>query len=188
MAWLITAIPAQIAIDEIVVRRYTRDDAAALVDAVTASLPELLPWMPWAKFEPQTVAQRRELIEVWSREWDQGLNYTMGIFIGSECVGGTGFHLRGDVGVLEIGYWVSTVHSGRGIITRVSEALTTSAFMAPEVHEVQILHDVANVRSQRIPERLGFTMTGESDRNAEAPAEAGRLRRWVMTREQWALR
>lgn len=185
MSWLVSAIPTQIVVDEFVIRRYEHDDAGTLVVAVTESVSELLPWMPWAQFEPQTVRQREELIDMWAREWDEEMNFTMGIFLGSTCVGGTGFHLRGDPGVLEIGYWVSTLHSRKGIVTRAVEALTSTAFTLPEVREVHIAHDVANIRSQRIPERLGFRMVSEYERMAIAPGELGRARVWATTRRQW---
>ena len=81
----------------------------------------------------------------------------MGIFENDECVGGTGFHLRGEVGELEIGYWVSSRHTKQGIATRVSAALVDVAFSCPEVQRVDIAHDIANVASQGVPQRLGFT-------------------------------
>lgn len=188
MTWLVSDIPLVLEVDDVVVRRYTTADASLLVDAVTVSLPELLQWMPWAKFEPQTVQQREELIHTWIREWDNKSNFTMGIFKEGLCVGGTGFHLRGDVGELEIGYWVSTPWTGRGIARRVSSALVDVAFECPEVNVVSIAHDVANIASERIPERLGFSVTREYQREPEAPSESGAARVWSVTREEWRRR
>ena len=185
MTWLRSGIPTRVECDELTIRRYERNDAAALVDAVTESLNDLLPWMPWAKFEPQTISQREDLISTWHDEWRQCSNFTMGIFYNDLCVGGTGLHLRGEPGSLEIGYWVRSSHVGRGIAQRSSRALTTAAFCLPEVSVVQIAHDIANVRSQRVPQSLGFGVIRESERIPEAPGEVGRVRLWAITRDEW---
>lgn len=184
--WLGVAPPESITVDEFVVRRYGRGDAAALVGAVTRSIEHLRPWMPWIRFEPQTVEQRAALIEEWSSEWDARTNFTMGIFEKEQLVGGTGFHLRGGEGVLEIGYWVHVDHTRRSIATRVSRALTEVAFGIDDVLEVRIGHDINNETSGRVPMRLGFGILGEHEREPEAPGEAGRVRLWSMTRERWA--
>ena len=185
MAWLHSVVPTRVECEELVIRKYERKDAAALVDAVTESLNELLPWMPWAKFEPQTSSQREDLISTWDDEWAQRSNFTMGIFENDLCVGGTGLHLRGEEGTLDIGYWVRSSHVGRGIARRSSSALTTLALSLPEVSVVSIAHDIANVRSQRIPESLGFRVVRESERAPEAPSEVGRLRFWEISRDEW---
>ena len=185
MTWLRSDIPTRIECDELIIRRYERNDAAALVDAVTESVNELSLWMPWAKYEPQTVVQREELIDTWNNEWVQRTNFVMGIFINDVCVGGTGLHLRGEQGSLEIGYWVRSSHVGRGIARRSSRALTTAAFSLPEVSVVQIAHDMANVRSGRVPESLGFQMVQESERTPEAPNEVGKVHLWSITRDEW---
>jgi len=188
MVWFTSSVPDVIEVDDLVVRRCHSSDASALVEAVTASLPELLQWMPWAKFEPQTVEQREQLIDTLNREWNEKSNFTMGIFAGNECIGGTGLHLRGDDGELEIGYWVSTPHTGRGVATRVSRALLDVAFSYPEVLKVAISHDVANVASGRIPQRLGFSVTKEYQREPEAISESGTVHVWKVTKEEWLSR
>lgn len=185
MSWLVSDIPHRFSVDELVVRRYDEVDAPLLVDAVTASLPELLQWMPWAKFEPQTVDQRAELIRTWRDEWDSKTSFTFGIFHDDQCVGGTGFHLRGEVGELEIGYWVATSRTRQGIATRVSRRLLEVAFSLPEVATVTIAHDIANLASQRVPERLGLSIVNEYQREPEAEGESGFARVWQTTREDW---
>lgn len=179
------APPERIVVDELVVRRYERQDAGALVAAVTRSIDHLRPWMPWIKFEPQTPAQRADLIEEWSARWDARLEFVMGVFDGDNVVGGTGFHVRGESGSLEIGYWVAVDHINRSIATRVSRVLTGVALGLPGIDEVRIGHDVANIASGRIPEKLGYVVVDERDREPEAPGEAGRVRMWAMTRERW---
>jgi len=58
--------PYSLRVGEYLVRKYETSDAQALVDAVTDSYKHLEPWMPWIKFEPQSVAQREEMIKTWN--------------------------------------------------------------------------------------------------------------------------
>jgi ribosomal-protein-serine acetyltransferase len=60
-------------------------------------------------------------------------------------------------GGLEIGYWISRHHTGRGFVTKAVRLLVQEAFRIG-AERVEILHDVLNVRSGAVPERLGFTM------------------------------
>ncbi|MEY4995985.1 MAG: hypothetical protein RLZ67_710 [Actinomycetota bacterium] len=185
MTWFVSEIPTPIKVESLEVRPYVLADAPALVRAVTSSLPELQKWMPWAKFEPQSIKQREELIAVWHSDWEAKRDFTLGIFNGSECVGGTGLHLRGDVGEVEIGYWIATKFTKQGIATRVSAALVDVALGIPEVQRVHISHDIANVASQGVPQRLGFTILREYPREPQAPSEIGQVRLWCITREEW---
>ncbi|MDR0976188.1 MAG: GNAT family N-acetyltransferase [Prevotellaceae bacterium] len=60
----------------------------------------------------------------------------------------------------EIGYWMSQHASGKGIMTLSTAKLVEYAFTTMKMHRVQIRVAVGNVRSARIPERLGFRFEG----------------------------
>lgn len=188
MNWLVSDIPREIRIDDLVIRQFVSEDAAQLAEAVTESLPELLQWMPWAKFEPQTVSQREELIRLWQLDWEERKDFPMGIFRDGIMVGSSGLHVRHGEGQLEIGYWVRTSCTGQGIATRSSRALTDAAFSMDEVNEVLISHDLANVRSQSVPERLGYSLVKEYETDPNAIADTGRMRLWSMKKTLWRVR
>ena len=177
--------PGPLRVVEYVVRKYEASDAPALVDAVTESCEHLRPWMPWIKFEPQTVAQREELIDAWTVSWEAGTEFVMGIFLGDRVVGGTGLHLRGDVNTVEIGYWIHVDFLSMGIASQVSDALTLEAFrLWPEIDTVVIVHDEANVASRKVPTCLGFEHVFTGLREPEAPAESGVMYRWEKKRPE----
>ncbi|MFZ4111576.1 MAG: GNAT family N-acetyltransferase [Ilumatobacteraceae bacterium] len=179
----VSVAPEPLQVGEYLVRKYELSDAPALVQAVTESLEHLRPWMPWIKFEPQSVGQREELIATWGDAWENRSEFVMGIFLGDRVVGGTGLHLRGDVNTVEIGYWVHVDYIGRGIATQVSQALCEAAFaMWPEIDIVEIVHDEANVASGKVPDRLGFQHVFTGQRQPEAPGESGVLYRWEKKR------
>ena len=169
---------------DVVVRRWTTDDAEALHIAVTESIDHLRPWMPWISREPLTVADRRSLIETWSREWDERRDFTMGIFGPDGAVGGTGLHLRSGPRSVDIGYWLRADNVGRGIMTRVVVALVESAFMLEDVDLVVIQHDEGNTPSGRVAERAGFICDHRYTREPQAPGETGTMLRWIRTRER----
>lgn len=168
-----------------IARRYGAGDAERLVEAVSASIEHLKPWMGWIDEEPVSVAQRESQIADWNLKWDDGEDFMMGIFIGDTQVGGTGFHLRGANDSIDIGYWVRTGYTGRGIATAVTRALTTAAFGMQSISTVEIHHDVANFISGLIPERLGYIKYWTGDWVIEAPSESGFRNKWRMKKEDW---
>lgn len=160
--------------DGVVVRRYVEADLPMLVDVVNANLEHLAPWMPWAQ-EPMTIESQTQFFRDTDLQWDEGTNFVYGVFDPSgRVVGGTGYHVRNGPGALEIGYWLAADAVGRGLMTRVAEALTEAAVNVPGVTRVEIHCDAANVRSAAIPERLGYALVRVEEREVAAPAECGR--------------
>jgi ribosomal-protein-serine acetyltransferase len=160
-------------------RPWRVEDAEALSVAVEASLDELRLWMPWAAEEPRTLVERRAWIE-------EVANDAVGIVAADDrtALGGTGLHRRIGEGGVEIGYWVRTSHTGQGIATKVSAALTRYAFESPEIDRVEIHCDEANVASASIPRKLGFTLISIEPDGIAAPGESGRSMTWRLTRDQ----
>lgn len=185
MSWLEHSPPTSIDCDEFIIRQYRLSDAATLRNTIRENTEHLRPWMPWIKHEPQTLEQKEELILLWGKEWIERSGFTMGVFLGGDLVAGTGFHVRGPVGVLEIGYWVSVHHVGRGIATSLARRLTDVAWNIPEVTHVEIHHDKANIASERVPEKLGYHFIKTYEREPDAPGESGEGLVWSVTREQW---
>ena len=175
--------PVPLQVGEYIVRKYELADAAALVTAVTESCEHLRPFMSWIRFDPQSVPQREALIRTGNDAWEDRTEFVMGIFLGSQVVGGTGLHLRGDVNTVEIGYWMHVDYIGKGIATRVSGALTETAFAIwPEIDTVVIVIDEANIASGKVPARLGFEHVFTGQREPEAPDESGEMYRWEKKR------
>ena len=175
--------PSPLHVGEYIVRKYELADAEALVTAVTESCEHLRPWMPWIKFEPQTVSQREELIKTWNEAWEDRTEFVMGIFLDDRVVGGTGLHLRGDVNTVDIGYWIHVDFVARGIATQVADALTSTAFsLWEEIDTVVIIHDETNLASGKVPDHLGFQHVSTGQREPEAPAESGVMYRWEKKR------
>jgi RimJ/RimL family protein N-acetyltransferase len=178
-------LPDSVETERLLLRTWTEDDVDALARAVAESLPELLPWMPWAAEEPIEVEARRKLIREWDATWRDGGEVIYGIFKDGEVVGGCGLHRRAGPQDLEIGYWVHSAHARRGYATEAAQGLTGLAFTVDGIERVEIHHDQANDASRAVPAKLGYELVEEEPDERSAPGEVGIDCVWVMTRERW---
>jgi ribosomal-protein-serine acetyltransferase len=144
---------------QVSLRRWRREDAAALLAAVMESQQHLRPWMPWADHYDEESAA--EYLHDCEAQWASGNAFAYAIIVGDQIVGSVGLHRRVGDGGLEIGYWVHSEWTGRGIATDAVAALTDAAFGLPGIDRVEIYHDAANVASGRIPAKLGYARLGE---------------------------
>lgn len=151
------------------IRCYEPEDAPLLKAAIDSSIDHLLPWMPWARFEPQSVEDKLELLRSFRGQFDLDQNYVYGIFSldETEQLGGSGFHKRGNEGSLEIGYWVAVSAIGRGIATEVTAVQTRAGFELAGLDRIDIQVEPTNERSLAIPRKLGFTEEGTLRRRLE---------------------
>jgi RimJ/RimL family protein N-acetyltransferase len=179
-----TSPPETLTHGQVTLRRWRRDDEAALLTAVIESQDELRRWMPWAESYDQDRAGA--FLRDCEVQWASGHGFAYAIVVSGQIVGSAGLHDRvGDKG-LEIGYWVHSDWTGRGIATAAAAALTSAALAMPGIDRVEIYHDAANVASGRVPAKLGYTRLGERpprDLCPAAPAETGTDVVWQLTRQ-----
>jgi ribosomal-protein-serine acetyltransferase len=181
-------LPERVDTPRLVLRRWRHDEVGIMAAAVATSIDHLRPWMSWIKVEPLTHLERVQLIERWTRVWEDGGDVVYGVFLDGDVVGSSGFHRRQGLGTLEIGYWIHVDHVRHGYATELTAALTTTAF---EIHGIEVVHvqtDEANEASAAVPAKLGFSRARIIEREPEAPAESGRLIDWTMTADVWATR
>jgi RimJ/RimL family protein N-acetyltransferase len=141
--------------------------------------------MSWVSQEPLSLKRRRALIEDWEREWLQGGDVVMGVFLSGRVVGGCGLHRRIERDWLEVGYWTHPSFLRRGVATAAASLLTDAAFAVPGVTHVEIHHNKANRASAGVPRGLRYRLLDEVPDEPEAPAEIGIERRWRLTRQEW---
>ncbi len=167
-------------------RRYRLDDAVALKAAIAASHPNLRNWMPWAQQPPTDESVMAFLGPSVARAADDpSANYAITLPGSGELVGGCGLMSRVGPGALEIGYWVDTRHTGRGIATESARLLAHAALSASGIERVEIHCDEANGASAAVARRLGFRLDRVDTDAITAPAEVGRCMVWIGDAE-WA--
>jgi RimJ/RimL family protein N-acetyltransferase len=181
-----TAPPERIALGEgTALVRCRVDRAAAAVEAINTSLEHLRPWMAWAE-EPATEAAMTTLFAASEAQWDQRSDFSYTIVDGPDeaVIGGCGLHARLGPDGLEIGYWVHVDHGGRGLATAASRALTDAAFAIDGIERVRITCAEDNLRSARVPEKLGYEFQGLSVPD-DGPCTGRSTQVWVVQRADW---
>ena len=164
-------------------------DAPLLKRAVDSSLDHLRAWMPWAMYEPSELWVIEERIARFQREFVSGVDRSYGIFNAeeTEILGGLGLHPGEFPGTFELGYWLRADAIGQGLATEAAAALTRAAFAELGAKRIEIRCDPRNLRSARIPERLGFRL--EKILIADTLTPTGEPRDtmvWAMTAEEFA--
>jgi RimJ/RimL family protein N-acetyltransferase len=140
----------------LLLRRWRSGDVRAMVRAVQASMPELSRWMPWA-VEGYGAAEARAFLDEGRQQWDEGRAFNYAIVLGGrDVVGGISLMARVGPGALEIGYWVDSRHTGRGVARRAAAALTAAGLAVPGIDLIEIHHEPANGASGAVPRSLGF--------------------------------
>ena len=148
--------------EQVLVRPYRLEDAAALQEAVAESREHVRPWLPFAD-EHQTVDESRDFIIHCMARWLLREDLLVGLWDveTQRYVGGSGLHPRSwDVGSFEIGYWARASAEGKGYVSEAVKLLADFAFAALDARRVTIRCDARNMRSAAVAERLGFVREG----------------------------
>lgn len=177
--------PARIeAGDGVVLRVLRPDDVPALHAAVVESFDELHRWLPWAGELPPP-SQLESFVRDALVAFDAGESFAYGITThdaGDRIVGGCGLRPAERRAALEIGYWVHSAWTGRGIATAAARTLTDAAFGLPGIACVEIHCDETNLASAAVPPKLGYRLTATVERPPRTPGETGREQVWVIER------
>lgn len=155
--------PDQRTTSELVLRPFKRRDADTLAEAIQVSLSDLMQWLPWAhrKYSRgDAIAFIRESMSAWKegRAFDFTIRRPddLSRHVGNISVWPT---TRGAT-VGEIGYWVRSDETGRGVCTKAAVRVMETAFDELRFHKVVLRIAVGNVASERVAEKLGFTQEG----------------------------
>ena len=153
----------------LIIRCWEPRDAAALKEAVDSSIEHLRPWLPWVRFEPQTIDEKVELLRGFRARYDRDEDYILGIFDRDDrtVLGGTGLHTRRGPNEREIGYWVRANAASQGIVSEAVAALVHAAFSIENVVRLEIRCDPKNRPSVRVAEKALFNLDGTLPRRAQ---------------------
>jgi RimJ/RimL family protein N-acetyltransferase len=178
VSWEGSPAPYRIETERLVLRCYDPSDAQLLKEAVDSSLEHLRPWMPWAENEPQTLAEKTEVLKYFRASFDTSDNFTYGIFTNdeSEVLGSTGLHPRIGPGGLEIGYWIRASATRQGFVSESTAALTRVGFEICGADRIEIRIEPGNEASFGVPRKLGFAEEATLRRRLPGRPSGGPLR------------
>ncbi len=128
-------------------------DIFAAIDSERAYLGRWLPFVQFTRSEEDSLRFVRSVLEAPYRE------AVFTIRDGERFIGLIGFKSTDPYArTTEIGYWLREAWQGRGIVTLAVKALCRLAREELAIRSVAIKCATGNLPSNRIPQRLGFTL------------------------------
>ena len=144
------------------IRQFRLDDAEAMWQGARESINELTRWMVWCKSD-YSLEKSAAFISRCAREWEEKRSYSFVIFNQEDA------SFLGSVGlngidcahkVANVGFWVRTKQTGRGVATAAIGLAIRFAFNQTELNRLEFVVPVGNHRSQRAVEKNGATREG----------------------------
>ena len=146
--------------DRAILRILREADSAEAFAATARDRAHLEPWLPFVH-RIRELDHMRRFIRFRLDQHEKGNGFLAGIFLDGVFVGGAGFHgYDRPPDKTDIGYWLAPHAQGQGLATLAVAALVDHAFDAEKLNRVEIRIDVANSRSRKVPQRLGFQLEG----------------------------
>lgn len=143
-------------------RPFTTDDADELYEAVRESMRELQPWMPWCHTD-YSIKETREWLSLRDDVLKNGTDYGFRIAdaLSDRMLGGAGLNqINSLYRAANLGYWIRTSATGRGVATRAVRLLAQFGFEELNLIRIEIVAAVGNLASQRVAEKAGAMREG----------------------------
>lgn len=158
-------VPECVVTPGFVMRIWRPADAPLLMEAISSSLAALDEWTPWVIPEPFKVETLEERLMKFHDDFHAGEHFIYAILDPQETrvLGSAGLYGRVGPRAFEIGYWIRTDATGRGLATQASAELMRIAFANPDIDRLEIRCEPENIASVTIPRRLGFTLRESLD-------------------------
>ena len=140
-----------------VLRPFTSDDIEALLRVIDANRVRLARWFHWV----DDIADESSL-----RTWIDAKAHNErsldgnGIWVEEELAGACNLLIEGSDDRGELGFWLDEAFTGRGLVTRASEALINRGFGSEGLHRIELRAGVDNLRSRAVAKRLGMREEG----------------------------
>ena len=141
-------------------RELTSEDAGSLYALVDGNRKYLRQWLPWVD-KQQGPHDSGQFIEGARKDNQAGVALTLGIEHQGDIVGVIGFHeFDNDNRQTSMGFWISSSHQGKGIVSSSCARLIEYAFTDLGLNRVVMKIAEDNVPSRRVAERTGLVCEG----------------------------
>ncbi|MFD2920721.1 GNAT family N-acetyltransferase [Terrimonas rubra] len=157
----------------IVIDEHTRleetapEHAAGLLDAVNANRDHLSTFLPWVG-AMQTVEDFERYIQQCQQKTAEKLEQSFVIVVNGVIAGRIGIHhIQPANQSGAIGYWLTREAGGKGVMLNCCRKIVEYGFSVLQLHRIEIKAATHNIKSQAIPQKLGFIREGvlrESER------------------------
>lgn len=144
------------------IRRYCVDDAPLLFEAACESVNEMFAWSSWCH-PNYTIEESQSFISCTEAAWNQKTRFGFAVFDTSSSLflGGVGLNsINRKNNFANLGYWVRTGQTKRGIATAAVLLAAEFGFNDLGLNRIEILTAMGNVASQRVAEKAGAKKEG----------------------------
>lgn len=142
--------------EDLVLREPVDEDAAGVAAAVSASMDELAPWMPWA-----TPSYDEASALAWIRGELGDVHRFVMIDAGGEIIGSCGLNgIDEKNSAANLGYWVRSDRAGHGFATTATKLLAAHGLGEAGLHRLVVTMSVENLASRRVAEKAGAHYEG----------------------------
>lgn len=162
--------------DRLVLRRYTRADAAAMYKN-WASDAEVTKYLMWPMHTSQEISQ--SIIEEWISQYSNENYYHWAVILkdnGDEPIGDIAVaNMKEDLSMAHIGYCIGRAWWHKGITSEALSAVMDFLFDIVDVNRIEARHDPRNPNSGRVMIKCGMKYEGtmrSSDWNNQGICDA----------------
>lgn len=146
--------------EDIYLKQLELIDAERMYPLIEESRVDLQKWLPWVK-ESRNVQDTEKFISYALEEYEKNKCLHAVIIYQDQLVGLIGLNQVHPLHrFASIGYWLGSQYQGKGIMTQACAVFVRYAFEELNMNRVEIKAATGNLKSQAIPERLGFTREG----------------------------
>jgi RimJ/RimL family protein N-acetyltransferase len=155
-------MPTELSTERLYLRQLGPADLEPVYAAIIESFPELNRWLSWAHDgykKEETIA----FLESRKDELEETGACGFGIFdkTSGEFLGGIGIHNVERInGLCNLGYWMKTSATGRGITSEAARRVCEFALTEVGLQRVEIVAAVDNLASRRVAEKIGAVLEG----------------------------
>lgn len=148
----------------IALRPWSPADAPALMDAIAESAGDLGPWSPWwhpGFDESDALAFIQGTIEARPKGEAHELAIIAGAGDDERILGSCGINeIKALHGVANLGYWVRSSETGKGIASAVVRQLATWVFGHMDLNRLELVIATGNPASKGVAEKAGAKFEG----------------------------
>jgi ribosomal-protein-serine acetyltransferase len=146
---------------DILIRPYRTNDAGNVFDGVRESMVDLLPWMPWCHSQ-YSLNESRSWLEMQVSLFLEGKSFEFAIESpDGRFLGGCGLNQIDRTNLrANLGYWVRSSATGRGVATAAVRLLRNWGFQNADLQRLEIVIATGNAASHRVAEKAGAFREG----------------------------
>lgn len=161
MAPILLDLSLPILTQRLIIRPMQPGDGKQLFAQINQSREILKQWLPWVNSvrceDDSEVTARTFCADYILRK-----AFHFIICLDQQIIGGVGISdINWKIGRMNIGYWCSVNHQGKGYITEAVNAVVDFAFMQLKAQKLVILCDSENAKSIKVAERCDFALEVE---------------------------